>query len=168
MLHCCSTGLTMIIEGLVAMIVLAVAISLYTITMHYTNDRRLPPGPIPLPFLGNVFDIGPQPHLSLTSLAKKYGDIFRLTVGIHRIVVVNSIEAAREALVRRSNDFAGRPLLYTASLITRKGKSISFGDFNIHDEISKSPNKPKGANYQRNFCTLKHPVVRPVLKQFLL
>jgi len=120
----------MILEGLAVVIVAVTAIVIYTITSYYTSDKRLPPGPIPLPLVGNMFNMGPQPHLSLTSLSKTYGDIFRLSVGIHRIVVVNSIEAAREALVRRSSDFAGRPLLYTGSLITRKGKSISFGDFN--------------------------------------
>ncbi|KAK3755591.1 hypothetical protein QZH41_017586, partial [Actinostola sp. cb2023] len=120
---------SMILEGFAVVFVASIAIVIYTLTVHFTKDRRLPPGPVPLPLVGNMFNMGPQPHLSLTSLAKKYGDIFRLTVGIRRIVVVNSIEAAREALVHRSNDFAGRPLLYTASLITRKGKSISFGDF---------------------------------------
>ncbi|EDO48191.1 predicted protein [Nematostella vectensis] len=76
-----------------------------------------------------MLQMGPTPHLGLTELAKSYGEVFRLKVGSHRIVVVNSIEAAREALVRRANDFAGRPMLYTASLISRNGTDIAFGDF---------------------------------------
>ena len=102
---------------------------IYTLVSYYWDDPRLPPGPIPLPLIGNMLQMGPNPHIGLTKLAKKYGKIFRIQVGAHRIVVINDIELAREALVRKSNDFAGRPMFYTASLISRGGKDIAFADF---------------------------------------
>lgn len=148
----------MILEGLAILIVALTALVLSTITKHHCEDKRLPPGPVPLPLVGNLFNMGSQPHLGLASLAKTYGEIFRLTVGIHRIVVVSSIDAAREALVKRSNDYAGRPLLYTSSIITRKGSSISFGDFNAtwkrQRKIAHSALKMFGTGIQR----LEHKV----------
>ena len=112
----------------VALVLLALLVA-YTLVSHYTDDPRLPPGPIPLPLIGNMLQMGPKPHIGLTKLAQKYGKIFRLQVGVHRIVVINNIEVAREALVRKANDFAGRPQLYTANLISRGGKDIAFADF---------------------------------------
>lgn len=143
----------MIVEVVSVFVFAVVALFLYTIAAHYLEDDRLPPGPVPLPLVGNMFHMGVLPHLGLTALAKNYGEVFRLQVGIHRIVVVNSIESAREALVRRSNDFAGRPLLHTASLISRRGKSIAFGDFDatwkMQRKIAHSALKMFGSGIER-------------------
>ena len=111
------------------MLVAVSAILLYSAISHFTENPKLPPGPIPLPVIGNMIQMGTKPHLGLTQLAKKFGKVFRLTVGIHRIVVVNTIDVAREALVKKANDFAGRPRLHTADLISRGGKDIAFSDF---------------------------------------
>ncbi|OWM71911.1 hypothetical protein CDL15_Pgr017794 [Punica granatum] len=41
----------------------------------------LPPGPRPFPVIGNLLELGDQPHQSLTKLAKTYGPIMRLKLG---------------------------------------------------------------------------------------
>lgn len=90
--------------------------------------RHLPPGPFPLPFLGNLHLIGPNVHVSLTNLAKKFGDLMTIYFGTERAVVVSSAELAREVLVRQSNVFGGRPLNlpYGAVLLSHGGKNIAF------------------------------------------
>ncbi|XP_015779092.1 PREDICTED: steroid 17-alpha-hydroxylase/17,20 lyase-like isoform X1 [Acropora digitifera] len=119
----------MALELLALAFVMISAVLLYSVLSHVTDNPKLPPGPMPLPVIGNMLQMGMTPHYGLTSLAKKFGKIFRLSVGIHRMVVVNSIDLAREALVKKSSDFAGRPRLYTADLISRGGKDIAFSDF---------------------------------------
>ena len=119
----------MALELLALAVVVIAAVLLYSAVSHQRENPKMPPGPIPLPIIGNMLQMGTKPHLGLTKLAKKFGKVFRLTVGIHRIVVVNTIDVAREALVKKSNDFAGRPRLYTADLISRGGKDIAFSDF---------------------------------------
>ena len=119
----------MALELLALTVVVIAAVLLYSAVSHQRENPKLPPGPVPLPIIGNMLQMGTKPHLGLTKLAKKFGKVFRLTVGIHRIVVVNTIDVAREALVKKSNDFAGRPRLYTADLISRGGKDIAFSDF---------------------------------------
>ena len=119
----------MALELLALAVVVIAAVLLYSAVSHQRENPKLPPGPVPLPIIGNMLQMGTKPHLGLTKLAKKFGKVFRLTVGIHRIVVVNTIDVAREALVKKSNDFAGRPRLYTADLISRGGKDIAFSDF---------------------------------------
>ena len=119
----------MALELLALAVVVIAAVLLYGAVSHQWENPKLPPGPVPFPIIGNMLQMGTKPHLGLTKLAKKFGKVFQLTVGIHRIVVVNTIDVAREALVKKSSDFAGRPRLYTADLISRGGKDIAFSDF---------------------------------------
>lgn len=119
----------MALELLALAVVVITAVLLYSAVSHRNENSKLPPGPVPFPIIGNMLQMGTKPHLGLTKLAKKFGKVFRLTVGIHQIVVVNTIDVAREALVKKSSDFAGRPRLYTADLISRGGKDIAFSDF---------------------------------------
>ncbi|XP_053088875.1 steroid 21-hydroxylase [Pangasianodon hypophthalmus] len=88
------------------------------------------PGPPPLPFLGNMFELS-QDHLPiyLTGLARQYGNIYRLRCGSTTMVILNSSEVIREALVKKWSDFAGRPHSYTADKVSGGGYSISLGDY---------------------------------------
>uniref|UniRef100_A0A670ZLG2 Steroid 21-hydroxylase n=1 Tax=Pseudonaja textilis TaxID=8673 RepID=A0A670ZLG2_PSETE len=68
------------------------------------------PGPSPWPLVGNL------PHLlhadlpaHFLQLAQHYGPIYRLRCGKKVVVVLNSSELIREALMRKWSDFAGRP-----------------------------------------------------------
>jgi len=45
-------------------------------------------GPTPLPLIGNMIDIakaGPTPYEALHKLAKKYGDVMSVKLGVHDI-----------------------------------------------------------------------------------
>ncbi|KAL8111102.1 cytochrome P450 76T24-like [Apium graveolens] len=69
---------------------------------------KLPPGPIGLPFLGNLLQIGPKPHKSLAKLAKQYGPLISIRLGCDTSVVVSSSEMAREILQKHDVNFCGR------------------------------------------------------------
>lgn len=94
--------------------------------------RNLPPGPFPLPFVGNLHVIGTNVHVSLASLAQNYGDLMTVYFGSERAVIVSSSEIAREVLVRQSSAFGGRPrnLPYGAMLFSHDGKNIAFREIN--------------------------------------
>uniref|UniRef100_A0A3Q2Y0W8 Cytochrome P450, family 17, subfamily A, polypeptide 2 n=1 Tax=Hippocampus comes TaxID=109280 RepID=A0A3Q2Y0W8_HIPCM len=49
------------------------------------------------------------PHLLFMKFGRKYGPLFELYLGPHRTVVVNDHDHAREVLLQRGRDFAGRP-----------------------------------------------------------
>ncbi|PRQ39973.1 putative geraniol 8-hydroxylase [Rosa chinensis] len=47
------------------------------------------PRPKPLPLIGNLFEIGDKPHLSLTKLSQRYGPIMSLQLGQLTTIVVS-------------------------------------------------------------------------------
>ncbi|XP_070711378.1 cytochrome P450 17A2 [Pempheris klunzingeri] len=75
------------------------------------------------------------PHLLFTQLAHRYGPLFALYLGPHYTLVVNDHQHAREVLLQRGGQFAGRPSMVTTDLLTRGGKDIAFSD---HTPLWKS------------------------------
>ncbi|XP_078027936.1 steroid 21-hydroxylase isoform X2 [Epinephelus lanceolatus] len=88
------------------------------------------PGPPSLLLIGNMMELT-HDHLPihLTDLARRYGNIYRLKCGNTTMVVLNSTEVIREALVKKWSDFAGRPVSYTGNIVSGGGHTISLGDY---------------------------------------
>uniref|UniRef100_A0A3Q2PHE4 Steroid 21-hydroxylase n=1 Tax=Fundulus heteroclitus TaxID=8078 RepID=A0A3Q2PHE4_FUNHE len=82
---------------------------------HSSSQPSLP-GPPSRILIGNMMELT-HDHLPihLTNLAQRYGSIYRLKCGKTTMVVLNSCEVIREALVKKWSDFAGRPISYTGS-----------------------------------------------------
>ena len=92
----------------------------------FIRPKAFPPGPIPLPVIGNIHLLGSEPHKACKKLSAKYGDVFSLFFGGYKVVIVSSIDAAKESLIQKSSDFAGRPASYTG-IETAKGKATGRG-----------------------------------------
>ncbi|KAF8762350.1 hypothetical protein HU200_009529 [Digitaria exilis] len=69
----------------------------------------LPPGPAPVPVLGNLHLLGPLPHQSLRELARRHGPVMQLRLGTVPAVVVSSASAAREVMKTHDGDCCSRP-----------------------------------------------------------
>ncbi|XP_076594009.1 steroid 21-hydroxylase [Chaetodon auriga] len=89
------------------------------------------PGPPSFFLIGNMMDLA-HDHLPihLTNLAQRYGNIYRLKCGNTTMVILNSSDVIREALVKKWSDFAGRPISYTGDIVSGGGRTISLGDYN--------------------------------------
>ncbi|OWM71937.1 geraniol 8-hydroxylase-like [Punica granatum] len=69
---------------------------------------KLPPGPRPLPVIGNLLELGSLPHRSLTKLASAHSPIMSLKLGSITTVVVSSASMAREILQTHDVSFSNR------------------------------------------------------------
>lgn len=73
--------------------------------------RKLPPGPYPLPIIGNIHKLGKHPHKSLSNLAQVYGPVMRLKLGRVTTIVISSSTTAQQVLQKQDLAFSGRPVL---------------------------------------------------------
>ncbi|XP_009793557.1 geraniol 8-hydroxylase-like [Nicotiana sylvestris] len=75
------------------------------------SNKKLPPGPIPLPLIGNLHNIlGGQPHQSLAKLADKFGPIISLKLGQITTVVISSSAVAKEIIQKQDLAFSSRTI----------------------------------------------------------
>ncbi|XP_004874311.1 cytochrome P450 2B4 isoform X2 [Heterocephalus glaber] len=76
---------------------------------HPKAHGHLPPGPRPLPFLGNLLQMNRKGLLkSVLQVRKKYGDVFTLYLGPRPVVMLCGTDTIREALVDQAEAFSGR------------------------------------------------------------
>ncbi|XP_032992153.1 cytochrome P450 2C8-like [Lacerta agilis] len=85
----------------------------------YQKQSQLPPGPTPLPFVGNLLQIDFR-HLSKSyqKLTKQYGQIFTIWIGPKPMVVLCGYEVVKDALVNYAEEFGGQssqPILETVT-----------------------------------------------------
>ncbi|KAH0631503.1 hypothetical protein JD844_005847 [Phrynosoma platyrhinos] len=74
-----------------------------------SKKGRLPPGPTPLPLIGNFLQIKSSELLkSLLRLREKYGPVFTVHLGTRPVVVLCGYQAVKEALIDKAEEFSGR------------------------------------------------------------
>ena len=82
--------------------------------------KRLPPGPPCLPLLGSLPFLGSSDlREPLRKLSGQYGDLFTVYLGQKRVVVLNSYDTIKEALMTHGQAFGDRPPVY---FVTELGK----------------------------------------------
>ncbi|KAL4234233.1 hypothetical protein ACF0H5_005884 [Mactra antiquata] len=109
----------------------AVAVVLVVILLFGVRGKKKAssaPGPWGWPVLGNLPQLGVKPHKTLTSLRRRYGDIYQIRMGSCPTVVLNGVKVIKQALVKQADEFAGRPDFYSFKFLAN-GKSMGFSDF---------------------------------------
>ncbi|EEF51039.1 cytochrome P450, putative [Ricinus communis] len=97
---------------IVFLLVLAFAHALkFVVKGSKTTRGKLPPGPSPLPIIGNLFDLGDKPHRSLAKLAKIHGPLMSLKLGQITTVVISSSSLAKEVLQKHDLSFSNRTVV---------------------------------------------------------
>ncbi|KAM9305504.1 uncharacterized protein PAF06_014065 [Gastrophryne carolinensis] len=98
-----------------------IAVVIYWINVSKKSTLKMPPGPTPLPFIGNLNLLDfKRPHQSLMELSKKYGEVYTLELGGKKTVVLAGYKAVKEALVNQADDFGERADVPIFTLVAKQ------------------------------------------------
>ncbi|KAF5896962.1 cytochrome P450 2K1-like, partial [Clarias magur] len=92
------------------------------------EENEEPPGPKPLPILGNMLQLNlKRPYLTLCEMSKKYGSVFTVYFGPKKVVVLAGYQTVKQALVNYAEEFGNRditPIFFDLN----KGHGILFSN----------------------------------------
>ncbi|XP_063043907.1 vitamin D 25-hydroxylase [Engraulis encrasicolus] len=103
---------------------LALTVLLLLVVRQLLKQRRprgFPPGPKPIPMIGNIFSLATEPHVFMKRQSEIYGQIFSLDLGGISTVVLNGYDTIKECLSHQSEVFADRPSLPLFQKMTKMG-----------------------------------------------
>ncbi|XP_065776118.1 cytochrome P450 2C21-like isoform X3 [Muntiacus reevesi] len=111
----------------VLVICLSILIFLFLWNQRYAKGK-LPPGPTPLPIVGNILQINiKNVSESISKATEDYGPVFTLYFGMKPTVVLHGFEAVKQVLIDQSEEFSGRGSLPVADHINQ-GLGIIFSN----------------------------------------
>ncbi|XP_073497696.1 cytochrome P450 2G1-like [Phyllobates terribilis] len=121
-----SENITFLLTAVVSCLILIISF------MHFWRKGNLPPGPTPLPILGNLLQLSKGGIVkSLLNLSEKYGEVFTVYLGSRPVIVVTGYKAVKEVYVDRGDDFLAR------------------GDIACFDSVYKNYGIAVGSNMER-------------------
>ncbi|XP_030587496.1 cytochrome P450 2B4-like [Archocentrus centrarchus] len=104
-------------------------VCLIILQLKSRRPKNFPPGPPPLPLLGNILQLSlDNPLKDFERLRKSFGDVYSIFIGPRPAVVLNGVKAIKEAMVTKASDFAGRPQDLFVNDVT-KTKGVILADY---------------------------------------
>ncbi|XP_035272683.1 cytochrome P450 2F2-like isoform X3 [Anguilla anguilla] len=112
-----------------SVILLWIGFSLLFLLFRTRRPKNFPPGPWPVPIFGNLLQLNlVNPLDDLRKLSERYGKVYSIYIGSKPAVVLNGLQAMKDALVTQSVEFAGRPQdLLINHLNENKGVVFAYG-----------------------------------------
>ncbi|KAK5978359.1 Unspecific monooxygenase [Trichostrongylus colubriformis] len=112
------------------LLVIFIGIISYCFFRLWLQARKLPPGPVPLPLIGNVHQLGYKMLIkkknfveAVRDWTEEYGPVHTLWFGPLATVNICDYSTAVDAMVKKGSAFASRTIPYLFSL-TRNGRGI--------------------------------------------
>ncbi|XP_071999887.1 cytochrome P450 2C5-like isoform X2 [Engystomops pustulosus] len=116
------------LDPVTVLLSILICIFLAKVLSNQKEHPNYPPGPRPLPIIGNILDLNVErPYLSFQELAKTYGPVFSVRIGAQKMVVLCGYDVVKEALVNHADEFSDRPNV-PAFIDVTKGYGVVFSN----------------------------------------
>ncbi|XP_069584333.1 cytochrome P450 2K6-like [Ranitomeya imitator] len=115
-------------------VLLSIITCIFLATAIYKQKEHVPPnyppGPKPWPIIGNIPELDVhKPYSSFQELAKTYGPVYSIKIGVQKMIVLCGYDVVKEALITQAEVFSDRPYMPVFYDITRgNGVTYSNGD----------------------------------------
>lgn len=103
--------------------------SVLLLQLRRRGKAPLPPGPKPLPIVGNMSMMDQLTHRGLAALAEKYGGLLHLRLGRLHTFAVSTPEYAREVLQTQDGVFSNRPATIAIAYLTYDRADMAFAHY---------------------------------------
>ncbi|KAM9316380.1 cytochrome P450 2K1-like [Gastrophryne carolinensis] len=93
--------------------ILLFVVTIFFLAHVFSNHKykNFPPGPRPLPIIGNVHSINmKRPHETFIELSKRYGTVFSVQIGMRRMVILCGYDTIKDALLNHAEALSDRPI----------------------------------------------------------
>ncbi|KAJ3985162.1 cytochrome P450 [Lentinula detonsa] len=122
-----------VLTFLVLILGLAYSLYIYSRSGKQADTVRIPPGPKPLPLIGNIFDLtAKELWVKATSLAQTYGPVFQLSI-LHPslpisqpLIFLSSPEVCFDLLDKKGGIYADKPKLVMAGELCGCDNMVAF------------------------------------------
>ncbi|XP_038861098.1 vitamin D 25-hydroxylase-like [Salvelinus namaycush] len=146
--------------GLCSLLISLIVILLIRQLVKQRRPRGFPPGPSPIPVIGNIMSLATEPHVFMKKQSEIHGQIFSLDLGGYSAVVLNGYDAIRECLYHQGDVFSDRPSLPLFMKMTKMGGLLNakFGNGWIeHRQLA--------SNSFRYFGSFQKPLDQKILEE---
>ncbi|KZT51052.1 cytochrome P450 [Calocera cornea HHB12733] len=129
----------------------------------------LPPGPRPLPIIGNLLQLPKaNNHLVFAEWSKSYGDIMSMTLLGKTFIILNSRRAVFDVLERSAAVSAGRPQLVMANELVGFGKLPTLtSDMSLHRKYRRMYARALSGTASQRYWTNQTREMRRTVLQLL-
>ncbi|XP_013875973.1 cytochrome P450 2K1 [Austrofundulus limnaeus] len=102
---------------------LVVSLLIYLVYVSITRSkvsRKEPPGPTPLPLLGNLLQLDlKKPFNTFLEFSKVYGSVFTVYFGCKKVVVLAGYRTVKEALIKYDEEFGESDVVHIMDELNR-------------------------------------------------
>uniref|UniRef100_A0A914XGX6 Cytochrome P450 n=1 Tax=Plectus sambesii TaxID=2011161 RepID=A0A914XGX6_9BILA len=114
-------------------IILATILVVYLVDSFYWRRRKLPPGPTPLPLIGNMASLmaAADPVDQFLKWRKQYGPVYTVWLGPFANVFVTDYDVMHDSFVKQGDAYAGRMRNYAVDQVRGGNKGLIFSDGNL-------------------------------------
>uniref|UniRef100_A0A6I8PXU7 Cytochrome P450 family 2 subfamily B member 6 n=2 Tax=Xenopus tropicalis TaxID=8364 RepID=A0A6I8PXU7_XENTR len=99
-------------EPITLFMAIVICLLIYLVYGGKGTPPNFPPGPKPLPLIGNLHIMNlKKPYMTLMELGKKYGSVFSVQLGTEKVVVLCGYDAVKDALINHAEEFSDRPII---------------------------------------------------------